>query len=47
MMEGESIGDGNGGENAYSGSMEPVLVLLSNSYSDNERISIGNINDEN
>jgi len=31
----------NGGEEVYSGSTEPVLVLLSDSYSDEDRFSVG------
>ena len=43
IQQGESIGDGDdGGENVYSRSTEPVLVSLSNLYSDNERISVDN-----
>jgi len=38
------IGDGDGGsdgnDNMYNRSMEPVLVLLSNLYSDNDAISV-------
>jgi len=42
---GESIGDsddegggGDGSEDVYNGKVEPVLVSLSNSYSDEDRI---------
>jgi len=34
-------GGGDGSEDVYNESAEPVLVLLSNSYSDNNRISVG------
>ena len=44
---GESIGegvidggDGDGGENVYKGKTEPVLVLVSDLYSDDEAISV-------
>jgi len=39
---GELMGDGDddGGNNIYSGRAEPVLVSLSNSYSEDEAISI-------
>jgi len=47
---GESIGEcddegggGDGGEDVYNGKVEPVLVSLSDSYSDEDRIfSVGN-----
>ena len=32
-------GGGDGGEDIYSGSTEPVLVSLSNSYSEEDRLS--------
>ena len=32
---------GDGGEEVYSGSAEPVLVSLSDSYSDEDRFSVG------
>jgi len=36
-------GGGDGGEDVYNGKVEPVLVLLSDSYSDEDRIfSVGN-----
>ena len=36
-------GGGDGGEDVYSGKAEPVLVLLLDSYSDEDRIfSVGN-----
>ena len=37
------MGDGedNSGEKVYSRSAEPVLVLLSDSYSDEDRFSVG------
>jgi len=35
------MGDGNGGEEVYSGSAEPMLVSLSDSYSDKDRFSVG------
>ena len=45
---GESIGKGDddgsggvGGEVVYNGSTEPVLVSVSDSYSDDEEISVG------
>ena len=48
-MGGESIGNGDNdgggsedGEDIYNGRAEPVLVLLSNSYSDDEAISVSN-----
>jgi len=37
MEDGEDNGgSGEGGDNVYKGSVKPVLVLLSNSYSDDE-----------
>jgi len=38
----ESIGDGddNGGEDVYKESVEPVLVLLSDLYSDEDYVSV-------
>jgi len=44
---GESIGEGDdnggsvGGESVYSGNTEPVLVSVSDSYSEDEEISVG------
>jgi len=45
---GESIGKGNddsgggvGGEGVYSGNTEPTLVSVSDSYSEDEEISVG------
>ena len=45
---GESIGEGDddgsggvGGEGVYSGNTEPALVLVSDSYSKDEEISVG------
>ena len=32
----DDSGGGGGGDDVYKGSMEPVLVLLSNSYSEDE-----------
>jgi len=40
MDVGESGGGDGGGNNVYRGSAEPVLVSLSNSYSDDDEISI-------
>ena len=45
---GESIGKGDddgggvGGEGVYSGNTEPTLVLVSDLYSEDEEISVGN-----
>ena len=40
-MGGESIGDdGNGSKDVYKGSAEPVLVSLSDSYSDEDSVSV-------
>jgi len=45
---GESIGDGDddcgggGGRDVYKGRAEPMLVSLSDSYSDDEAISVSN-----
>jgi len=36
----ESGGGDGGGDNVYRGSAEPVLVSLSDSYSDNDKISV-------
>jgi len=45
---GESIGEGDdeggggdGGEDVYNGKAEPVLVSLSDSYSEDDAISVG------
>ena len=39
MGEGDdNNGGGDGGENVYKGRAEPVLVLLSDLYSDDDRI---------
>jgi len=39
MGEGDNeSGGGDGGEDVYNGKAEPVLVLLSDSYSDDNRI---------
>ena len=35
---GDDGGGGEGGENVYNGRVEPVLVSLLNSYSDDDRI---------
>jgi len=35
----DNSGGGDGGEDIYSGSAEPVLVSLSNSYSEEDRLS--------
>ena len=35
---GDDGGGGEGGENVYNGRVEPVLVSLLDSYSDNDRI---------
>ena len=34
-------GGGNGGNNVYNGKTEPVLVLVSDLYSEDEEISVG------
>ena len=34
-------GGGVGGEDVYSGNTEPALVLVSDSYSEDEEISVG------
>ena len=34
------VGDDDGGEEVYSGKTEPALVLVSNSYSNDEAISV-------
>jgi len=42
MGDGEDNGGGgDGGEEVYSGSAEPMLVLLSDSYPDKDRFSVG------
>ena len=42
MGDGENnSGGGDGGKEVYSGSTEPVLVSLSNLYSDKDRFSVG------
>ena len=42
MDDGDDDGSGgNGSEEVYNGSMKPVLVSLSNSYSDKDRFSVG------
>ena len=42
MGDGENNGGGNdGSEEVYNGSVKPVLVLLSNSYSDENRFLVG------
>jgi len=40
MGIGESSDGGGGGDNMYKGSAEPVLVSLSNSYSDDDEILV-------
>jgi len=41
--EGDDEGGGGGGEDVYNGKAEPVLVSLSDLYSDEDRIfSVGN-----
>ena len=40
MGEGDDNGGG-GGDDVYKERAEPVLVLLSDSYSDNDTISVG------
>jgi len=40
MGVGESSGGDGGGDNVYRGSAEPVLVSLSDSYSNNDKISV-------
>jgi len=41
MGEGDDEGGGSdGGDNVYNGKVEPVLVSLSNSYSDDKAISV-------
>jgi len=40
MDVGESGGGDSGGDNVYRRSVESVLVLLSDSYSDNDKISV-------
>jgi len=41
MGDGEDDGGGDGSEEVYNGSAEPVLVSLSDSYSDEDRFSVG------
>ena len=42
MGDGEDNGGGDdGGEEVYNGSVEPVLVSLSDLYSDEDRFSVG------
>ena len=38
---GDDCGGGVGGEEVYSGNTEPALVLVSDSYSEDEEISVG------
>ena len=38
ISDGDDDGSGEGGEDVYSGRAEPVLVSLSDSYSDDNRI---------
>jgi len=40
MGVGESSSGDGGGDNVYRGSAEPVLVSLSDSYSNNDKISV-------
>ncbi len=40
MGNGDDDGGGNGGKDVYKGRAEPMLVLLSNSYSKDDSISI-------
>ena len=40
MDEGDNDGGGSGSEDVYKGRAEPVLVLLSDSYSKDEEISV-------
>ena len=39
--DGDDCGGGVGGEDVYSGNTEPALVLVSDSYSKDEIISVG------
>ena len=39
--DGDDCGGGVGGENVYSGNTEPVLVSVSDSYSEDAEISVG------
>ena len=39
--DGDDCGGGVGGEDVYSGNTEPVLVSVSDSYSEDEEISVG------
>ena len=39
---GDDDGGGDGGEEVYSGKTEPALVLVLDSYSDDEAISVSN-----
>jgi len=41
MGMGDDDGGGVGGEGVYSGNTEPALVSVSDSYSDDEEISVG------
>ena len=38
MGDGDDDGGGKGGEDVYNGRVEPVLVSLSDSYSNDDRI---------
>ena len=38
---GDDCGGGVGGEDMYTGKAKPVLVLVSDSYSEDEEISVG------
>jgi len=38
--DGDDDGGGKGGEDMYKGSVEPMLVLLSDLYSDKDNVSI-------
>jgi len=40
MGDGDDDGGGDGGEDVYNGKAEPVLVLVSDSYSDNDAILV-------
>jgi len=42
MGDGDDDGDGgDGGDDVYNGKTEPVLVSVSDSYSENDAISVG------
>jgi len=41
MGDGDNDGGGEGGDDVYKRSVEPVLVSLSDSYSDDDAISVG------